>query len=79
MKTLRQHIIDLEYENILIRLKDGRLYGDPINMQDIKELVIASYYAGNSSEKLLWRRGELEELESELFFEYVENKARRIR
>ena len=71
---LRQHNIDLEYENILISLKGGRLYGDPINMQDIKELVIASYYAGNFSAKL-----PLKELESELFFEYVENKARRVR
>jgi len=76
-KTLRQHNIDLEYESILASLKNGRLYGEPIDIESVKELVVSSWYAGNSSAKLPWVN--LEKLESELFFDYIEDKARRVR
>jgi hypothetical protein len=59
--TFRQHNIDMEFFHIMTKIKGGQLYGEVINMESLKELVVASYYAGNLSVELPWK--ELEEFE----------------
>jgi hypothetical protein len=44
----KEHI-KLEYERIMKSIIDGKIYGIPVDIYDIRHLVVASYYLGHSS------------------------------
>lgn len=43
----RQRILD-KFSEILKRLEGGRIYGIPINKDDLEALVVAAYFAGQA-------------------------------
>ena len=45
-KGFREESIDLEFTDILNLIEGGYLYGEKIDIKNIKEMVISAYYAG---------------------------------
>jgi hypothetical protein len=46
-KTIRELEIDELYNMVLRKISGGSLWGDPINIYDIRELVVGAYLVGN--------------------------------
>lgn len=38
--------VERHYEDIVARLRDGKLLGQPVDMDDPKMIAVAAYYAG---------------------------------
>ncbi|KKQ62540.1 MAG: hypothetical protein US85_C0025G0008 [Candidatus Shapirobacteria bacterium GW2011_GWF1_38_23] len=52
--AIKQHkvYIDEMYESIIEKIQGGRLFGDPIDKNDIKQLVVSAYLIGEQKVRL---------------------------
>jgi hypothetical protein len=52
MGELPELLIQTLYDDIMKQLKDGKIYGYPINFYDIRQVVTAAYLLGGCKEQL---------------------------
>lgn len=48
-----QYLIEHEYEKIIEKIKNSTIFGQPINVEDEKHLVVAAYFLGERERLLL--------------------------
>ena len=44
MKEIRDDVIKRMADEIITKIKDGRLFGEPVNLSDRNETLVAVYY-----------------------------------
>ena len=41
-----EEMIKIESERILLQIKDGKIYGVSVDLYNLRQVVVAAYYAG---------------------------------
>ena len=53
-KALAEELIHIEAELIREKMKDGTLYGEKIDLQNLDHVIVAAYYRGRGDATDLW-------------------------